>query len=117
MPKKKHAPSGATKKPRYLNRDDDEMFGIILDNYGGGRMLVKGEDGIEYMGILRGKIKKRVWCRIGDVCVLIPWDFETKTDKRKPKAYIIWRYTKTQVSWLERKGIIKSEFIEELFEI
>ena len=49
-----------------------------------------------------GKMKKRIWIREGDIILVKPWDFQSDE-----KADVIWRYTKTESNWLERKGYLK----------
>ena len=39
---------------------------------------------------------------IRDVILVKPWDFQADE-----KADVIWRYTKTESNWLERKGYLK----------
>jgi translation initiation factor 1A len=50
------------------------------------------------MGGIRGKMKRRVWLRAGDVIVMVPWSFQDD------KAEIVWRYQGTQVEWLKKSG-------------
>jgi len=58
-------------------------------------------DGKVRMGRIPGKMKKRIWIREGDIVIVVPWDFENG------KADVVWRYTRPQVDWLERKGYLK----------
>ena len=48
-----------------------------------------------------GKMKKRIWIREGDVVLVKPWEFQS--DER---ADIVWRYTRTEANWLERRGYL-----------
>jgi translation initiation factor 1A len=89
-------------------------LGVVTEIFGGEHMAVKAEDGILYMGLIRGKIKKRMWCRVGDVVIIQPWYFETKTEHRKPKAHIIWRYTRTQTTWLSNHRYLKQAFMDDI---
>jgi len=82
------------------------MFGLVIEIYGGDRMLVKCEDGVTRIGVIRGKIRKRMWCRLGDLVAAIPWEFETKTEDKKEKCLITWRYTGTQVTWLQNHNFL-----------
>ena len=48
-----------------------------------------------------GKLKVR--CADGHIRILVkPWDFQSDE-----KGDVIWRYTKTESNWLERKGYLK----------
>jgi translation initiation factor 1A len=57
-------------------------------------------DGKSRLGRIPGKLKKRMWIREGDLVIIKPWEFQDE------KADIIWRYTKTQASYLSRKKMI-----------
>ena len=109
MGKNKDFDPSASKKVRIPDEKEGEILGIITELFGGDRMGVKGIDGKEYIGIIRGKIKKRMWCRVGDVVLIIPWDFETASEEKKPKCYIVWRYQPGQYQWLINKGYVAED--------
>ncbi|MHA1584698.1 MAG: translation initiation factor eIF-1A [Promethearchaeota archaeon] len=107
--------SDATKKPRIPNYRNDELLGVCTEIYGGEHMLIKCEDGKNYLGLIRGKIKKRMWVRAGDLVLIQPFVGMSKPrEGKKPKAHIIWRYTRTQTNWLQNHHYIKSRFLEEM---
>jgi translation initiation factor 1A len=83
-----------------------EIFGIVVDILGGDRMRVFCEDGKHRIGRIRGKIKKRVWIRRGDLVIVNPWEWETETKDGLGKCEISWRYTRAEISWLERNNKI-----------
>lgn len=115
MPKNRRRNNAeVTKRPRIPNRDDGEILGIVTEIFGGEHMGVHGEDGVDYLGVIRGKIKKRMWVRQGDMVLISPWDEMTVKKDKKPKAHIIWRYTRTQVNWLQNHNYVSNEFIEEM---
>ncbi len=109
MGKNKDFDPSASKKVRIPDEKEGEILGLITELYGGDRMAVKGIDGKEYIGIIRGKIKKRMWCRVGDVVLIVPWDFETVSEEKKPKCYIVWRYQPGQYQQLINKGIVSED--------
>ena len=84
------------------NRKMGEMFARVVDIYGNERMQVFCADGQHRVGRIRGKIKKRVWIRKGDLVVINPWSFETVVKDKMGKCEISWRYTKSEISWLNR---------------
>ncbi|MHA1291200.1 MAG: translation initiation factor eIF-1A [Promethearchaeota archaeon] len=84
------------------NRRLGEMFARVVDILGNDRMECFCEDGKHRIGRIRGKIKKRVWIRKGDLVVVNPWDWETETKDGKGKCEITWRYMKNEISWLNR---------------
>ena len=90
------------------NRRLGEMFARVVDIYGNDRMEVFCEDGKHRVGRIRGKIKKRVWIRKTDLVVINPWAFETEVIDKLGKCEISWRYTKSEISWLDRNRRIPS---------
>jgi len=79
----------------------NDVLGVAVKLLGFDRVLVKCQDGHERLCRIRGKMKRRVWIREGDVVLVSPWDFQS--DKR---GDIIWRYTHSQAEWLRRKGYL-----------
>jgi translation initiation factor 1A len=75
-----------------------EILGIVTRILGGERMMVRCADGKERMGRIRGKIKKRMWVRLGDLVLISPWDFQPE------RGDIVFRYRKREAYWLKRKG-------------
>lgn len=82
------------------------MLGRVIEILGNDHMRVKCEDGVVRLGRIRGKIKKRVWIRIGEVVLVIPWDWETPKKGKAPRADIIWRYRRTQEKQLRRRNLL-----------
>ncbi len=101
---------GATNAPVFVgrvkmpNKRNGEIFGRIVDIYGNDRMQVFCADEEHRVGRIRGKIKKRVWIRRGDLVIISPWDWETPVSGKMGKCEITWRYLRHEVSWLERNG-------------
>lgn len=118
--KKKQAKRGGSRGRGYVpqeivpsrikmpNRRMGEMFARVVDIYGNDRMEVFCEDGKHRVGRIRGKIKKRVWIRKTDLVVINPWAFETEVIDKLGRCEISWRYTKSEISWLERNRRIPS---------
>jgi translation initiation factor 1A len=79
-----------------------EIPGVVEQIMGHGKLKVRCADGNIRMTRIPGKMKKRIWIREGDVILVKPWDFQSDE-----KADVIWRYTKTESNWLERKGYLK----------
>lgn len=79
---------------RLPNKRLKEQFAIADLMLGSNHIRVRCGDGVTRMGRIKGKIKKRVWIREGDILIVIPWSFQDE------KADIIYRYTKPQVEWL-----------------
>ena len=79
----------------------NDVLGIAVKLLGFDRIMVKCQDGRERLCRIRGKMKRRVWIREGDIVLVSPWDFQT--DKR---GDIFWRYTRGQADWLRKNGYI-----------
>lgn len=78
-----------------------DVLGIAIKLLGFDRVLVKCQDGHERLCRIRGKIKRRVWIREGDIVLVSPWDFQSES-----KGDIFWRYTRAQAEWLRKKGYL-----------
>lgn len=100
------APTPTVSRVKMPYRKNGEMFARVVDIYGQERMGVFCEDGKHRRGRVRGKIKKRVWIRKGDLVIINPWDFETTVDGESEKCEISWRYLRHEVSYLERNNRI-----------
>jgi len=87
-------------KVRLPQKDQHEIFGIVESMLGANRVKVRSMDGKTRMGRIPGKMKKRVWLRVGDVIIIKPWSFQDD------KADIVWRYQGSQVDWLRRNGYL-----------
>lgn len=70
---------------------------------GSDKLMVQCDDGKERIIRIPGKLRKRVWIRVEDLILIQPW--KVMPDRR---GDVIWRYTKTQAHWLQRKGYLKN---------
>ena len=73
-----------------------EQFALAELMMGANHIRVRCFDGVTRMGRIKGKIKKKIWIREGDILIVIPWSFQDD------KCDIIYRYTGPQVEWLRR---------------
>ncbi len=80
----------------------NDVLGVAVKMLGYDRILVKCQDGNERLCRVRGKMKRRVWIREGDIVLVSPWDFQS--DKR---GDIFWRYRSNQTELLRQKGYLK----------
>lgn len=78
-----------------------DVLGVAVKLLGFDRIMVKCQDGRDRLCRIRGKIKRRVWIREGDIVLVSPWDFQTES-----KGDIIWRYTRAQADWLRKNGYL-----------
>jgi translation initiation factor 1A len=77
-----------------------EMFAIADQLLGASKIRVMCADGKSRLGRIPGKLRKRMWIREGDLLIIQPWDFQEE------KANILYRYTRTQATYLSRRGKI-----------
>ena len=80
-----------------------ETFGILEQRLGGSRSRVKCLDGKTRICRIPGRLKRRLWVRMGDILLVEPW--EQGGDE---KGDIIFKYRPTQVHFLKKKGYLKS---------
>lgn len=78
-----------------------DVLGVAVKLLGFDRIMVKCQDGHDRLCRIRGKIKRRVWIREGDIVLVSPWDFQAES-----KGDIIWRYTRAQADWLRKNGYL-----------
>ncbi|HYB92856.1 MAG TPA: translation initiation factor eIF-1A [archaeon] len=78
-----------------------QLLGIVEQMLGYDRLKVKCTDGHERMCRIRGKMKRRVWIKQGDIVLVAPWDFQSDV-----RGDILWRYTESQVNILRKKGYL-----------
>jgi len=81
----------------------NDVRGIAKKLLGFDRVLVRCQDGKECLCRIRGKMKRRMWIRQGDIVLVSRWDFQF--DKR---GDILWRYKKNQAEWLRRNGYLRT---------
>lgn len=81
----------------------NDVLGTAIKMLGFDRILVKCQDGKERLCRVRGKLKRRVWIRDGDIVLVSPWDFQSDT-----RGDIFWRYRKNQTEQLRLRGYLKT---------
>ena len=79
----------------------NDVLGIAVRMLGFDRIVVKCQDGHERLCRIRGKLKRRVWVRVGDIVLVSPWDFQSDT-----RGDVCWRYRRNETAWLRSKGCL-----------
>jgi translation initiation factor 1A len=79
----------------------NDVLGVAVKLLGFDRIMVKCQDGHERLCRVRGKMKRRVWIRVGDVVLVSPWDFQSDA-----RGDIFGRYRKNQIAWLRDQGYL-----------
>jgi translation initiation factor 1A len=97
-------------KRKVINEDElermvlpsaNDVLGMAVRMLGFDRLVVNCQDGKERLCRIRGKLKRRVWIREGDIVLVSPWDFQS--DER---GDIFWRYRRNQSEWLRSHGYL-----------
>lgn len=78
-----------------------QVIGKITERVGGNRMIVECTDKITRNCRVPGRLRRGLWLRPGDTVIVEPWEFDNE------KGDILFKYTPTQVSWLQRKGYLE----------
>ena len=123
MSKKKKKPTKGKKKPHrstysgWVTADSDairaqlpkrgEFFGIVLQILGASILLVKCLDGFTRQIRIPGKYRKRMWCRVGDVVIIMPL-YGMNPDE---KGELVHRFRKNEVRWLINNKHIPEDFV------
>lgn len=81
--------------------EEGQQLGIVSQMLGYDRLMVKCSDGHDRVCRIRGKMKRRVWIKVGDIVLVAPWDFQGDS-----RGDILWRYTESQANWLRSQGRI-----------
>lgn len=79
-----------------------QVFGILEQRLGASRMRVRCLDGHTRVCRIPGRLKRRLWVNEGDILLIEPWEFSGDG-----KGDILFKYKKTQIEWLKRKGYLK----------
>jgi translation initiation factor 1A len=108
MPKRKNSNQSAPRRTRIARRENGEIYGVVLQMLGNSRLKVYCFDGKIRTARIRGKLVKRMWIREEDVVVVSPWEFQDE------KADIVHRYKRSEVSWLQKRGFIPENYMEEM---
>lgn len=94
-----------TDKKQIIYKTEGQEYALITKMLGNGRCECKCYDGRTRLGVIRGKMHRRVWISIGDTVLVSLRDFQDE------KADIIHKYsfeeTKTLISYNEITGHIK----------
>jgi translation initiation factor 1A len=88
--------------------DNFEEYGFVKQKLGNGRFTIICQDGLSRLGIISGKMRKRVWLEINDYVLITIWDYQTE------KCSIIHKYEQQDVQKLIEKHELNKEFVKQL---
>jgi translation initiation factor 1A len=77
-----------------------ELLGVVSKLSGGEHIIVRCTDGKTRLSRIRGKLKRRMWIREGDIVLIAPWDFNDN------RADVVWRYIQAHADWLREKSYL-----------
>lgn len=89
---------GGAERRELLFAEADQTYGTVTAILGSGRFTVQCHDGVDRMGILRGKLHRRQWVRMDSTVLLGLRDFEPG------KADIIHVYQHEERRMLQQYG-------------
>ena len=81
----------------------EEVLAVVTQMLGSDKLRVQCDDGKERIARIPGKLRKRVWIRLGDLILVEPWKVMPTN-----RADVVWRYTPTQANWMQRNGQLKT---------
>lgn len=79
-----------------------ELLGLVEMMLGADKIRARCEDGNVRICRIPGRMRKRVWIKMGDLILIEPWKIQTNE-----RGDVAFRYTSTQANWLRRKGFVK----------
>ena len=87
-----------------------QCFGIVEQRLGGSRMKVRCLDGKTRICRIPGRLKRHLWVREGNIVIVEPWEY-----CGDEKGDIVYKYSKSQVFFLKKKGYLKEMDVFEEF--
>ena len=109
MPKKKKR----KKKPRPIKerplpiKEEGQEYALVTKMLGNGRVSLKCMDGIDRLGKIRGKMRKRVWIKVDDYLLISLRDFQDE------KADIIMKLRENEIIRLKRLKEIPDDTVKD----
>ena len=88
---------------RIRRPQEGQIYAVVEMMLGSDKLRVQCEDGKERIARIPGKLRKRVWIRVGDLILVEPWKVQSDT-----RCDVKWRYTPTQAKWIRSKGFLKN---------
>ena len=93
--------TGLNSKLKLPYKPRGELMAVVKEVSGGSRLIAICEDNIGRMVRIGGRLKKKMWTRVGDLIIVKKWQIQGDE-----KSDLVYRYTKTEKESLRRKGLI-----------
>ena len=87
-------------------KDDGQEYAQVLKMLGNGRCEVKCVDGITRLAVIRGKMRNKVWIKLGDYILVGLREFQDN------KCDILLKYTDEEVRTLKTYGEIPEKNLD-----
>ena len=97
---KRRGKKDGDEKRELYTKDDEQVYGQVLKMLGNGRLDAMCFDGKKRLCHIRGKMRKRQWVNVGDICLIALRDFQDD------KADIILKYSADEARQLKQMGEI-----------
>lgn len=81
-----------------------ETLGIVEQRVGASRMIIRCLDGKTRNCRIPGRFRRSLWVREGNIVIVEPWEYGGDE-----KGDIIYKYTRNQVAFLQKKGYLEVE--------
>ena len=94
------------KRPDSPMKEEDQDYMRVCSFLGNCRVELEDQDGIKFLGIIRGKMRKRVYIRVRDLVLVSKRDFQDN------KVDIIHKYGYSEILYLVRKNEIPNDFVD-----
>ena len=93
-------------KKKLIKKDSEQEYAFLLERKGGPIMSLKLLDGRNVLGVVRGKMRRRIWMNPGDILLVAKRDFQDN------KVDIIGKYSDDEV-----RKLIKEKEITKYFSV
>ena len=92
-------------KKKIIFKEDGEEYGLVIKRLGGPILSLKLFDDRKVLGVIRGKMRKRVWINEGDIILVSLRGFQDN------KVDVILKYSDEEVRKLIKGGKITKSFV------
>ena len=90
-----------------ITKTESEEYACITSKLGNGRFNLSCQDGKQRMGIISGKMRKRVWVNLNDCVLIAKWEFQDE------KCNIIHKYSDNEINSLIDNNELEKTFIKQ----
>tara|TARA_Y100000389_G_C17363364_1_gene464930 strand:- start:444 stop:959 length:516 start_codon:yes stop_codon:yes gene_type:complete len=94
------------KRPESSVKEEDQDYMRVSSILGNCRLELEDQYGTKFLGIIRGKMRKRVYIKNRDLVLVSKRDFQDN------KVDIIHKYGYSEISYLIRKQEIPTDFVD-----